>query len=120
METPMGTTRRMQRINDQIRDELADLLAREVEDPRIRGVISVTGVETAPDLSVARIYVSVLGTEDEARQTVEHLRRAAPFFRRALASRLNLRHTPELDFRHDRSIAEGARIEQLLREIRHR
>jgi ribosome-binding factor A len=107
----------MQRVNDQIRDELADLFAREIEDPRLRGVISITGVETTPDLSISRIYVSVLGSEEEAEETVKQMRRAVSFFRRELAARINLRHTPELDFRLDRSIAEGARIEQILREI---
>jgi ribosome-binding factor A len=119
-ETAMATSRRMQRINDQIRDELAELFAREIEDPRLRGIISITGVETSPDLSISRIYVSVLGSEEEAEQTVAHIRRAVSFFRRELAARINLRHTPELDFRLDRSIAEGARIEKLLREIQGR
>ncbi len=117
-EAAMATNRRMQRINDQIRDELAELLAREINDPRLQGtIISITGVETAADLSVSRIYVSVYGTEDEAEATVKQIRRAVSFFRRELAARLNLRHTPELDFRLDRSIAEGAHIEKLLREI---
>ncbi|HZT06608.1 MAG TPA: 30S ribosome-binding factor RbfA [Chloroflexota bacterium] len=113
----MPTSRRMQRLNDQIRDELADLLAREARDPRLHGVISITGVETAPDLSIARIYVSVLGDEKEAEATVAQIRRATSFFRRELAARLNLRRTPDLDFRLDRTIAEGARIQELLREI---
>jgi ribosome-binding factor A len=110
----------MQRINDQIRDELAELFAREIDDPRLRGVISITGVETSPDLSISRIYVSVLGTEAEAEETLKHIRRAVSFFRRELAARINLRHTPELDFRLDRSIAEGARIEEILRDIKGR
>jgi ribosome-binding factor A len=108
----------MQRLNDQIRDELAELFAREIDDPRLRGaIISITGVETTSDLKVSRIFVSVLGTEQEAEETVAQVRRAGSFFRRELAARLNLRHTPELDFRLDRSIAEGAHIEKLLREI---
>jgi ribosome-binding factor A len=109
--------RHMQRLNDQIRDELAQLLAHETRDPRISGVISITSVETARDLSVAHVYVSVLGTEEEAREVVKNIRRAASFFRRELAARMNLRHTPELDFLVDLSIAEGARIEQLLKEV---
>jgi ribosome-binding factor A len=113
----VAAARRMQRLNDQIRDELAYLLAHETRDPRISGVISITGVETARDLTVSHIYVSVLGTEDEAREVVNHIRRAASFFRRELAARMNLRHTPELDFLLDRSIAEGARIEELLKEV---
>ena len=111
--------RRRHRLNDQIRDELADLLARETSDPRLHGIISITGVETAPDLSTARVFVSVLGSEEEAASTFHHIQRAATFFRRQLAARLNLRHTPELSFHLDRSIAEGARIDELLRDLHH-
>jgi len=107
----------MHRLNDQIRDELAELLSREARDPRLFGVISITGVETAPDLTTSRIYVSVLGDEKEAEETLATIRRATSFFRRELAARLNLRRTPELEFRLDRTIAEGARIQELLREI---
>jgi len=108
----------MNRLNDQIRDELADLLARETSDPRLHGaIISITGVETTPDLSTARIFVSVLGSREEAEEMLGHIHRAASFFRRELAARLNLRHTPVLDFRLDRSIAEGARIDELLRGL---
>ncbi|MEA2640128.1 MAG: ribosome-binding factor [Chloroflexota bacterium] len=113
------TTRRVHRLNDLIRDEIAHLLAHETRDERLHGLISITDVETAPDLTTAKVWVSVLGDIDEANETLAHIRRAATFFRRELAARLNLRHTPELDFRLDRSIAEGARIEQLLREVQH-
>jgi len=109
----------MHRLNDQIRDEIAHLLAHETSDPKLQGVISITGVETSPDLSTARVFVSVLGDDAEANETLAHIRRASAFFRRELASRLNIRRTPELDFRLDRSIADGARIERLLREIQH-
>jgi ribosome-binding factor A len=107
----------MQRLNDQIRDEIADLLMHQTDDPLLRGLISITAVETAPDLSRSRIFVSVLGTEKESEETLSRMRHASSFFRRELAARLNLRHTPELDFRADRSIAEGAKINSLLREI---
>lgn len=113
------TGRRMQRVNDQIRDELADLLTREARDPRLQGIISITGVETTADLSLSRVHVSVLGSEEEAVSTLRHLQRAASFFRRELATRLNLRRTPDIEFRLDRSIAQGARIDELLREIQH-
>lgn len=108
----------MQRLNDQIRDQLADLLTREARDPQLQGVISITEVETSPDLRVARVFVSVLGSEEEAEATFARIRHAGSFFRRELAARLNLRHTPDLDFRLDRSIAEGAKIDKLLRELR--
>src|SRR5438094_9279828 len=108
-------SRRMQRVNDQIRDELANLLMHETDDPELRGLISITAVETAPDLSRARIFVSVLGTEAEMDATLSRMRKATSFFRRELAGRLNMRRTPDLDFRLDRSIAEGAKINSLLR-----
>ena len=110
-------SRRMQRVNDQIRDEIADLLMHETDDPHLRGLISITGVETAPDLSRSKVFLSVLGTDKEANETLAHMKRATSFFRRELAARINLRHTPDLDFRLDRSIAEGAKINSLLREI---
>jgi ribosome-binding factor A len=109
--------RRIQRINGLIRDELAVLLQREVKDPQISGLISITEVETAPDLSIVHVYVSMLAEEEEARKTIERLRHAARFFRRELAERINLRHTPEIDFRLDMSIARGARVLQVLREL---
>ena len=92
-------------------------LMHETDDPQLRGLISITGVETAPDLSRSKVFVSVLGTDVEADETLAHMRRATSFFRRELAARLNLRHTPQLDFRLDRSIAEGAKINSLLQEI---
>jgi len=117
VEVGAVAARHMQRLNDQIRDELAQMLAHDTRDPRISGIISITSVETARDLSIAHVYVSVLGTEEEAREVVKHIRRAASFFRRELAARMNLRHTPELDFLYDPSIADGARIEQLLKDM---
>ncbi len=110
-------SRRMQRLNDLIRDEVADLLMHETDDPHLRGLISVTAVETAPDLSVSRVFISVLGTDAEADETFEHVKKAASFFRRELAARLSLRRTPAIDFRLDRSIAEGAKINTLLRNL---
>src|SRR5207247_185076 len=97
-------SRRMQRINDQIRDEIANLLMHEADDPELRGLISITAVETAPDLGNARIFVSVLGSDKEADATLARMKKATSFFRRELAARLNLRRTPNLDFRIDRSI----------------
>lgn len=109
---------RTSRLNDLIRDEIARLLAHETRDPRLQeGIISITAVETAPDLSTARVFVSVLGDEAEAHAVLVRIRKAQSFFRRGLAASLNLRHTPVLDFRLDRSIAEGAKIDQLLREL---
>src|ERR1051325_2746870 len=98
----MAESHRLPRLNDRIRDEIADLLMHDVQDPVLQGaLISVTEVETAPDLSRARVFVSALGTEQEANAAVARMQAAAAFFRRELAARLNMRRTPMLEFHID-------------------
>jgi ribosome-binding factor A len=109
-------TRRQQRINQLLRDEIDKLLRHETDDPVLASMISITGVEVTQDLQKAKVYVSFL--EDDAQnEIVQRLRKAARFFRREIAERVNLRHTPELEFVYDPSIARGARVLQLLREV---
>ncbi len=110
-------SRKQQRLNQQLRDEIAKLLRYEIEDPRLAMLISITEVEVAPGLERAKVFFSVLADDEEAQATLKQLRHAAPFFRRALAERLNLRHTPQLDFLLDPSIARGARVLGLIRQI---
>ncbi len=110
-------SRRILRLNEQIREELADLLRRHIRDPRLGGIISITDVETSPDLAVARVHVSVLGSDEEAAEALRALRHAAGYLRRELGERIRVRRLPALDFRLDPSIARGARVLQLLREI---
>lgn len=110
-------SRRVERINALLQEEIAALLAREVQDPRLGTMVSVTGVDTSPDLRNATVRVSVLGDAEAARAALAALRHAAGFFRREMATRLRLRQVPELTFRLDKSIEEGARVLQLLREI---
>lgn len=109
--------RRVLRINELIRAELADLLQRETEDPLLHNLISFTSVNTSPDLAQAKVHVSIYGTDEEIAQTMRRLRRAARFFRRELASRLNLRHTPALTFELDPSIQRGQRIMELINTL---
>lgn len=111
------SSRRIERINELIRDEISDLIRREVRDPRLSGLISVTDVKTSPDLQHANVYVSVLGPEQERKDAIEAMNKASRFIRRELGSRLNLRHTPQLSFYLDTSLERGARIMDLLREI---
>ena len=106
---------RQGRVADQIRAELARLLAEEVRDPRI-GFVTVTAVELSPDMRHARVFVSALG--DDLEQTLRALRRATPFLKRGLARRSGLRFTPELRFLHDSSISTGFRVEELLHDLR--
>src|SRR5919199_594160 len=113
------TTHRIQRLNGSIREELADLLRREMRDPRLSTLISITEVETSPDLATAKVYFSVLGSEEEATAALQALRHAAGYLRRELGTRLRgVRHLPTLDFRLDPSIARGTRVLQLLNEIK--
>jgi ribosome-binding factor A len=109
--------RRQLRINQLIRDEIGNLLRHETDDPLLGSLISVTDVQVTQDLQKAKVYVSTLDEGPEAAAIMQRLAKAARFFRRELAERLNLRHTPELEFIHDPSIARGARVLQLLREI---
>ena len=110
--------RRILRLNQLLRDELADLLRRETEDPELQGLISITEVDTSPDLKLAKVYFSTLGDDEHTAKVYRHLKKASRFFRREIAKRLNLRHTPELDFQLDPSIARGARIMELLADIK--
>jgi len=111
------TTRRMARVNDTIRREISDLLMRETKDPRIGGLLSVTAVDTSADLRYARVYVSVMGTEEEKERVQEGLVAAAGFLRRCLAERLTLRYIPELTFERDDSIERGSRLLDLIKEV---
>jgi len=112
----MSQGSRPDRVADQIRGELASLLAREVHDPGI-GFVTLTRVRVSPDLQQARVYYTALGDEKSRRNSEQALTRAAGFLRRQLGARLRLKRTPELTFHYDESIAGQDRIEQLLNEI---
>lgn len=109
-------SQRTDRLDSQIRQELMDLLQREMKDPRL-GFATITRVETARDLGHARVWVSVLGSEIERERTMGALRVATPWLRRKLGERLSLRHVPELTVREDDSIASGDRVLQIIQEL---
>jgi len=104
---------RIGRINEEIQRELSTLI-RSVKDPRVTGMISVTAVDTTPDLKFAKIYISVLDKSD-CTQVLKGLKSASGWLRRELGHSLNLRYTPELTFVRDDSIDQGAHILDLLR-----
>lgn len=104
---------RIGRINEEIQRELSTLI-RSVKDPRVTGMISVTAVDTTPDLKFAKIYISVLDKGD-VNQVLKGLKSASGWLRRELGRSLNLRYTPELTFVRDDSIDQGAHILDLLR-----
>jgi ribosome-binding factor A len=113
----MAAPRRTERVSDEIRRRLTELIRRELKDPRVSFLSSITRVQMSPDLRYAKVFVSVMGTPDEQQQTVQVLTRAAGFLRHHLGVDLRLRHTPELHFVLDQSIAEGDRILRLMREV---
>ncbi len=111
-------TRRVERVNDLLRDEISTIVHRELKDPRLVGMISITEVEISSDYHYAKVFVSVLGTEEEQASTLTALTAGASFIRRELRNRLkSLRHIPELHFKADHSIERGARISALLNEV---
>ena len=112
----MAQGSRPDRVADQIRSELASLLAREVHDPGI-GFVTLTRVRVSADLQQARVYYTALGDEKSRGNSERALARAAGFLRRQIGARLRLKRTPELTFHYDDSIAGQDRIEQLLSEI---
>ena len=103
------------RLNSQMQEMLAALLARHVNDPRVEDV-TVTGVEVTNDLAVARVYYSLIGDEDQRRVAQRGLENVAGWLRGELGRRLRLRNAPQLRFFFDSSLAQGERIETLLRE----
>ena len=108
--------KRLERVNQLIKEEVSTLLQRELKDPRL-GFVTVTEVDTSKDLRVAKIFVSVLGDEDQWASSLKALASARGFIRNWLRHHLDLRVTPELDFRPDRSMEHAARIQALLRGL---
>jgi ribosome-binding factor A len=106
----------MRRINEAVREVLSGRIAEGLKDPRV-GFITVTSVETSPDLRYARVFVSVLGDEHERAQTLEGLRSSRGFLQAQVGAELRMKRTPALDFVYDSSIDRGMRISKLLDEV---
>jgi ribosome-binding factor A len=108
------TKDRMRRVNEAVREVLSTAIAQELKDPRV-GFVTVTAVDTSPDLRSAHVYVSVLGDEAQRRESLEGLSSSRGFLQGRVGSELRMRHTPQLDFRYDDSADRGIRISELLR-----
>ena len=117
MPAPRSESPRTRRVAERIQIELAEILAKETEDPRLRA-LTVTAARVSRDLASARVWVSGRMAPEEESAALATLEHAAPFFRTMLAPRLGLRVVPTLRFEIDRTIEAGARIEELLREIK--
>lgn len=112
----MKTNNRIERIDEEYRKELSQIIGYELKNPNVTGIISVTKVKVTPDLKYAKVYVSILNSKN-LDQTMEGLKKSSGFIRSELAKRINLRNTPELSFEIDDSIEYGAKIENILKEI---
>lgn len=111
-------TRRTDRVNELLREELADLILREVKDPRVgHGLVSVTEVQSSPDLRHATVFISHLGDDAERDDVLRGLQQAAHFLHNELLRRLKMRNVPELHFRFDPSIERGARLASLIHQV---
>ena len=109
--------KRLDRVNQLVKEEISILLQRELKDPRL-GFVTVTEVETSKDLRLAKVFVSVLGDERQWAASLAALVSARGFVRNWLRQHLDLRVTPEIDFRADRSMEHAARIQALLKQVR--
>jgi len=111
------TYKRAERVSDQMKQEIADILMRKIKDPRI-GFVTVTDVEVADDLRNAKVFVSVYGSDKAS--TLKGLESASPFIRSELGRRMRMKFVPELLFRYDDSVERGAHIMELLHDIEDR
>ncbi len=105
------------RINNEVQRELSEIIRSEVKDPRIHPMTTVVAVEVTPDLKFCKVYISVLGSEEAGKDTIKGLSSAAPFIRKELARRINLRNTPEVTFILDQSIEYGVKMTRLINEV---
>jgi ribosome-binding factor A len=112
----MAQGSRPERVGEEIRQELGQLLAREVHDPGV-GFVTITRVRMSPDLQLARVYYTLIGDERARRETRKALERATPFLRRQIGSRIRLRRVPELRFEFDASVEHQDRIERILLDL---
>jgi ribosome-binding factor A len=113
----MPQTHRLEKVNQLIRQELSQMLQREIKDPRLSGYISVNSVMTTPDLRHARVLVSCVCEDAKKKEMLEALSHSAGFFRSNLAKKLNMRTTPELHFLWDDSIEKGSRLIELIDKV---
>ncbi|MCI0337515.1 MAG: 30S ribosome-binding factor RbfA [Acidobacteria bacterium] len=107
---------RPHRLAEELKNEISAIILQQLHDPRV-GFATVTKVKVSPDLRYAHVFVSVFGSAEEKKQTLDALKSATGFIRKQVGSRIRLRHTPELTFAYDESVEQGDRMLQLIDEI---
>lgn len=113
----MVDRRRIERVNVLLREEIAKLIAAQVNDPRLRGIITITQVQTASDLRSARVYVSVMGDESVRQEALEGIQSSASYLRRELRNRVTLRYVPFLKFVADDAMQEAERVMRIIDDL---
>jgi ribosome-binding factor A len=113
----MALSHRTERVAEQIREEVSQILSTEVADPGI-GLVTVTRVKVTPDLSLARVYWTLMGDQAERKKTQKALARAASYVRHLLSTRMSLRRSPEVVFTFDQAVTAQDRVEEILQEIK--
>jgi ribosome-binding factor A len=111
-------SRRTDRINEQLREEISMLLTRSIKDPRLNGVISITRVVSSGDLRSARVYISVMGNQQTKGEALAGIQSAASFLRRELRDRINMKHTPFLTYELDDSLEEADQLLRLMNQVK--
>lgn len=109
---------RIARISEEVRREISSIIQNDLKDPRLPQMISVTSVNVTKDLRHAKVFISVLGNEEQKKNALSALKSAAGFIRREVGSRMEIRYTPEMHFELDDSIEHGAYMSQLLNKIK--
>ena len=107
---------RLERIDEELKKEISNIINYELKNPKVTGLISVTKTKITPDLKYAKVYVSILNSKN-TKETLANLKKSSGYIRTEIAKRINLRITPELVFVLDDSMEYGAKIEQILKEI---
>jgi ribosome-binding factor A len=116
MQRHSGSSNRLDRINEELKKEISNIINYEVKNSQITGMVTVTKVKVSPDLSFARVYVSMINSKS-VKDTLAGLKSASGFIRRRIAEGINLRITPELVFEFDDSLVYGEKIDKILNEI---
>ena len=111
-------SRRTDRINEQLREEISTLLTRQVKDPRLNAVISITRVVSSGDLRSARVYISVMGNQETREAALAGMQSAASYLRRELRDRINMKHTPFLSYQLDNSLEEADQVLRLMNRVK--
>ena len=112
----MADKNRMNRVDEQIKEEVGKIISQEIQDPHLTGLVSVTMVKTTPDFRYSRVFVSMIGCKSQ-KENLATLKKCSGYIRSLLAKRINFRTTPELVFEFDESIEYGSKIDKILKDM---